>query len=147
MWLRAASLRQANGSLVPAWFDESGSGRSVTQTSPALQPLFIVDAFGAGSAGLRFDGAATYLVNETIASLPEAAQTHFAVFRDSGSTGGDPGYVCCSGVTFIGGGSGAGLSTVPPSGGAATDDDGNGNAGSPVVPCWIFEEALLLAAW
>ena len=98
-----------------------------------MQPLLVADAFGPSAPGIRFDGSTTYLVNESIATLAAAAQTVFAVFRDTGSTGGNPGYVCCSGVVFLGGGSGAGLSTIPPANGPPTDDDGQGSGPSPVV--------------
>jgi hypothetical protein len=144
LWLRAGSVTQANATLVAEWADASGAGRSVAQATQALQPLFIVDAFGPGAPGLRFDGSSTYLVNNSMAPLPAAAQTHFAVFRDTGSTGGSPGYVCCSGIVFVGGSSGAGLSTVPPAGGSADDDDGGGDGGKPVVAMLDFRGSSLM---
>lgn len=143
VWLRAGSIDQENATRVAAWVDESGTGRSVAQDTPSMQPLFFADAFGPGAPAIRFDGVSSYLANLSTAALPAAAQTLFAVFRDAGSTGGNPGYVCCSGVLFLGGGSGSGLSTVPPANGPPTDDDGQGDGGSPVVAMLDFEGSSL----
>lgn len=93
MWLRAASLSltaagpRRNGSAVAVW-------GTVAQINTTLQPKFIVDAFGPGSAGIRFDGEKTFLTNST-AALPggDLGSTHFAVFRDTGSKG-----TCCNGI-------------------------------------------------
>ena len=62
-----------------------------------MQPVFELNALGTGVAGVVFDGVGTFLSN-SLASVGTAS-TMFAVFRDSGSSGGSTG-PCCSGVVF-----------------------------------------------
>jgi hypothetical protein len=61
------------------------------------QPAYDSSAFGAGVAGVVFDGISSYMKNVTAALGPDS--TMFAVFRDDGSSGGIDG-PCCSGVVF-----------------------------------------------
>ena len=130
LWLRAASLAGTpNGSTVAAWPDEAASGAPIAQPTPALRPVYLADAFGAGAAGVAFDGASTFLEGPTALDAGRGA-TIFAVARDDGSSGGTS--ACCSGIVYFKG-SCAGISTVPAEAGA--DDDGSGAAapGTPMV--------------
>ena len=143
LWLRAASLAGApNGSAIASWPDESPSGAPIAQPAPALRPTFLADAFGAGAAGVAFDGARTFLEGPAALDAGRGA-TIFAVARDDGSSGGSA-TACCSGIVFFKG-SCAGVSTVPASAGAA-DDDGSGAAapGAPIVAMldWAGSDTL-----
>lgn len=142
LWLRASSLAgAANGSAVSAWTDESARGTRITQAAAAAQPLYRTDAFGAGVAGVAFDGAATFLEGASALDARGGA-TIFAVARDDGSSGGTGGN-CCSGIVYYKS-SCVGISTVPASGGS--DDDGSGSAapGAPIVPMldWAGSDTL-----
>jgi hypothetical protein len=99
------------------------------QATSKLQPRYQVDGLGPNQPALVFDGVQTFL-QSSAASLPAEA-TIIAVFRDDGSTGGNSGYVCCSGIVYYGG-SDYGVSTIPATGGV-DDDDGHAEAGTPEV--------------
>jgi hypothetical protein len=128
-WLRAPSLAGniTNGSSVPAWGDESGSGAVVVQQDAARMPVFLSDGIAPGEPGVLFDGIQTFLASPNVAVGNES--TMMAVFRDEGSTGGDN--PCCSGLLFFEGAF-QGLSTRSATG-PADDDDGNEAPGEPVV--------------
>jgi hypothetical protein len=123
LWLRAASLAgQANATPVAAWGEPSLPNATLAQANATLRPVFVADAFGAGAPGVRFDGVSSFLEGAALA-LPGADSTHFAVFRDAGST-----TACCSGVLFFRDAC-VGVSTAA----AAVADDDDGAQLSPVV--------------
>lgn len=123
LWLRATSLAgQANATPVAAWGEPSLPDATLAQANATLRPNFISDAFGADAPGVRFDGTASFLENTALA-LPGADSTHFAVFRDAGST-----TACCSGVLFFRKAC-VGVSTAA----TAVADDDDGEKLSPVV--------------
>jgi len=118
LWLRASDLRGANSTPVAQW-------SSLSQPNASLQPLLITDAFGPGAAGVRFDGKRAFLGDAGLA-LPGEDSTHFAVFRDRGSSS-----ACCSGVVFFQGGACVGISTATAL--TADDDDQSPGRGLPPV--------------
>ena len=135
LWLSASTLQQANNSAVALWADGSAARADVSQANATAQPRFVADAFGAGSPGVVFDGAATFLAGAA-AAVPASGSTMLAAFRDDGSENS-----CCSGLIFFGPRDApAGLSTV--SGGegegSVDDDDGNAQQGAPVLAMLDF---------
>jgi hypothetical protein len=79
LWLTAESLAgAANGSTVDAWPGKGGSP-GVAQANATQRPSFVLDAFGKGRDGVRFDGVSSFLGNSTLALAPNSS--FFAVFR------------------------------------------------------------------
>lgn len=147
LWLRAQSLAGSlpNASRVALWRDESASALALEQGAAALQPLFVADAFGEGQPAVRFDGNQTFLYSAAMQPLQAGNATYLAIFRDAGSTGGQPGAVCCSGIVFTP--SLGGLSTVAPD--IAVDDDDTRPApgGAPVVVMVDFSDSNFQASF
>ena len=121
LWLRASDLQAAgavDGSAVARW-------GKLAQANATCRPTFVADALGPGAPAVHFAGAhgpgawdGSFLHNSAL-TLPGNGSTHFAVFRDGGSTAS-----CCSGIVFWGGAD-IGISTAPvPPGGSVDDDDG-----------------------
>eukprot|EP00038_Savillea_parva_P029372 m.70674 g.70674 ORF g.70674 m.70674 type:complete len:682 (-) comp8661_c0_seq1:95-2140(-) len=82
------------------------SASMVSQRNPHFAPVFVADAFEQGAPAVLFDGQGTFLANTTLRlGNSITASTHFAVFRDTGST-----TTCCSGVLYWHGAD-AGIST------------------------------------
>jgi len=136
LWLSASALQQPNNSAVALWPDASGAGTSLAQANASAQPRLVLDALGAGSPGVVFDGASTFLASAA-AAVPASGSTMLAVFRDDGSASS-----CCSGLVFFGPRAApAGLSTVSGGEGEGSVDDDDGNArqdGPPVLAMLDF---------
>ena len=81
------------------WADVTRPSLIAKQGNVSLAPRFDSGALGPNEPGIYFDGVKTLLEynNGTESLLPggSTGSTHFAVFRDEGSTA-----LCCSGVLF-----------------------------------------------
>jgi hypothetical protein len=144
LWLRADALAgAANGSSVERWSEPSLPASSVAQATASLRPIFVADAFGPGSPAVRFDGVSSFLSSTggagPNASLPGADSTHFAVFRDAGST-----TACCSGIVYWLG-SCVGVGTAATSY-ADDDDNSTANPAAPVVSQADFPGSAVLGS-
>lgn len=126
LWLRASSLAASHkdGDAVSVWVSDATATAhgAVSQQNSTASPTFARNAFGLGAAGVRFDGVATFLDDKALPLPGSAGSTHFAVFRDVGSTG-----QCCNGPLYWDNAAGISTSTVAaPGKGMIVNADGPG---------------------
>ncbi len=92
LWFKADALNLTDGATVTTWYDSSGNGYNVTQSTFALKPIFKTNGIN-GKSVIRFDGINDRLTCATFSPAIQSPITIFMVYKILSVPTNQPAYI------------------------------------------------------